>query len=427
MNHAPSPWDHCLAHDVRSDVGMRRANNQDNFAVAIAGGSDQFARRGHLFLVADGMGAHAAGELASKIVADNVPLVYLKSNDLPASDALKKAIEESNDLIYRRGQSSDDFRGMGTTATSMALLPEGALVGQVGDSRAYRLRGTTLEQLTRDHSLVWEMRAQGQLPADQPGMYVPKNIITRSLGPNPHVQVDLEGPFPLAVGDTFLLCSDGLTGPVNDKELGQILACFAPNRATQLLVDLANLRGGPDNITLIVVKVLGPQTPRGGAPAPAPTGDDVESPSISPVYWALIAGFAVLGVLALVLQHLVVGVAGLLAAAITGLIAVLTRPKPAAPGQKPVPVVTGPLGKGPYVRCDATPDSQFGERLASIVQELRDAAVQGAWAVDWARFNQYQSQGDAGMRSSNWSAAVVAYGEAIMFLMAQLRSQRSPH
>ena len=259
MNHDRSIWAHCLQHAAKSDVGLRRANNQDSLAVAPASSQDALEQRGHVFMVADGMGAHAAGELASQIAATAVPLAYQKLADRSPSEALLEAVSDANRQIHNRGQASPEFKGMGTTATVLVLLPQGAVLGHVGDSRAYRLRGNRLEQLTFDHSLVWEMRKAGQIPEEDVPGFISKNIITRSLGPNPAVQVDLEGPFPLAVGDTFLLCSDGLSGQVKDDEIGAILATLPPEEAVQTLVDLANLRGGPDNITVIVARVLGPQ------------------------------------------------------------------------------------------------------------------------------------------------------------------------
>ncbi len=186
-------WEHGLEHAALSDVGLRRANNQDAMAEVIAGSREMWRRRGHLFIVADGMGAHAAGELASKLAVDAVTLAYSKLLDLPPAQAIGAAIKDANQQIHSRGQADPEFRGMGTTSTSLLLLPEGAMVGHVGDSRAYRLRGQRFEQLTFDHSLVWEMRAANQLPEDQVPDYVPKNIITRSLGPAATVQIDVEG------------------------------------------------------------------------------------------------------------------------------------------------------------------------------------------------------------------------------------------
>ena len=121
----------------------------------------------------------------------------------------------------------------------------------MGDSRAYRLRGSRIEQLTFDHSLVWEMRASGQFPGGELPSYVTKNIITRSLGPSPTVQVDLEGPDPVEAGDVFLLCSDGLSGQVRDDEIGLILGCLPLEDAVRALVDVACLAAGPTTSRLL--------------------------------------------------------------------------------------------------------------------------------------------------------------------------------
>ena len=148
------------------------------------------------------MGAHAAGELASKLAVDHLPLLYYKHDEFSPPEALEKALQGANQEIFRRGQENLDFHNMGTTCCVLLLLPQGAVIGHVGDSRIYRLRGDEFCQLTFDHSLVWEMRAPDQLDDDDtslPG--IPRNVITRSLGPHPDVQVDLEGPFPIEVGD----------------------------------------------------------------------------------------------------------------------------------------------------------------------------------------------------------------------------------
>ena len=279
-----------------SDIGLRRSNNQDSLAVMPAASQNLWQQRGDLFVVADGMGAHAAGELASKLSTDTVPLVYHKLMDRTPAEAILAAVEEANAQIHSRGQASIDFKGMGTTTTVLALLPYGALLAHVGDSRAYRLRGNRLEQLTFDHSLVWEMRAAGQLQGQVPD-YVPKNVITRSLGPNPKVQVDLEGPLPVASGDTFLMCSDGLSGPVKDEELGMILGSMPPAEAVRALVDLANLRGGPDNITVIVAKAVGQAwTQASSNDMPRPRAD---IRPVNPMVWIAMGVVALAGLGAL--------------------------------------------------------------------------------------------------------------------------------
>ena len=210
---------------------MRRTNNQDSLAVVVTDDAATWASRGHLLMVADGMGAHAAGELASKLAADNIPHTYFKLRDLYPPAALRQAIRDANALIHAKGQSSIGFHGMGTTCSCLVLLPQGALVAHVGDSRVYRLRGHRLEQLTFDHSLVWEMAAAGQMAEEDVPAYIPKNVITRSLGPHPTVNIDLEGPFDAAAGDVFLLCSDGLSGQITDEEIGALLHCLPPEEA----------------------------------------------------------------------------------------------------------------------------------------------------------------------------------------------------
>src|SRR5450755_744823 len=146
-----------------SDLGMRRMNNQDSIAVVVTDDQNTWSSRGHLLMVADGMGAHAAGELASKLAVDNIPHIYFKLRDQYPPAALRQAIREVNTLIHTKGQSSIGFQGMGTTCSCLVLLPEGALVAHIGDSRVYRLRGNRLAQLTFDHSLVWEMAAAGHM------------------------------------------------------------------------------------------------------------------------------------------------------------------------------------------------------------------------------------------------------------------------
>jgi protein phosphatase len=239
-----------------TDVGVRRSHNQDSFAALPAADPEQWRQRGHVFLVADGMGAHAVGELASKLAADSIPHIYSKyAHDGPAA-ALRKAFVETNLTIHTRGQQNREFEGMGTTGTALVLRPEGAWLGHVGDSRAYRVRGHHIEQLTFDHSLVWELaRRQKVSPDELQG--IPSNVIVRSLGPEPLVQIDIEGPHAAQAGDIFVLCSDGLSGQVADREIGAVVSTMPPAEACRLLVDLANLQGGPDNITVLVVHILG--------------------------------------------------------------------------------------------------------------------------------------------------------------------------
>ncbi len=240
-----------------TDVGIRRSHNQDAHAILLATDREEWKDRGHIFLIADGMGAHAVGELASKLAVDIIPHTYTKYAHEGAAAALRKAFVEANMSIHTRGQQNREFAGMGTTGTALLLRPEGAWLGHVGDSRAYRIRDGKIEQLTFDHSLHWELaRRQKINPENLQG--IPSNVIVRSLGPEPLVQVDVEGPHPLLAGDTFVMCSDGLSGPVSDHEIGVVASVLPPAEACHFLIDLANLRGGPDNITVVIVRVTGP-------------------------------------------------------------------------------------------------------------------------------------------------------------------------
>jgi protein phosphatase len=253
-----------IEHAAVTDVGVRRSHNQDAYVVMPAGDLDLWQRRGHVFLVADGMGAHAVGELASKLAVDSIPHIYSKYAQEGPVAALRKAFQETNNIIHTRGQQNREFEGMGTTGTALLLRPEGAWIAHVGDSRAYRVRRGIIEQLSFDHSLVWELaRRQKVNPNELQG--IPSNVIVRSLGPESLVTVDVEGPHPIEAGDAFVLCSDGLSGPVSDREIGAVVSTLPPDEAGRFLVDLANLHGGPDNITAIVVRVAGNQAESDGA------------------------------------------------------------------------------------------------------------------------------------------------------------------
>ena len=428
MSQNANIWDHCLEQASLTDVGLRRPTNQDSKAIVLASGQEKWSQRGHLFIVADGMGAHAAGELASKLAIDMVPLTYHKLKDRAPPQALRAAIEDANNQIYHRGEASGDFRGMGTTLSSLAILPQGALVAHVGDSRAYRLRSNRLEQLTFDHSLVWEIRAAEKIPEDEVPEYIPKNVITRSLGPNPSVQVDLEGPFPIEVGDTFLLCSDGLSGPVADDEIGKIVGSMSADEAVRALVDLANLRGGPDNITVIVVRVTAPQTARGAAARPALAASSAAGHSVHPVVWSLLglltlaaAGLATAGYAMGAVAYTVGAVASGIGAVLAGVVALVQG---YGRGEPTYQFDGRPLGKGPYASFDCAADAGFVGRLADIIQQLRDLAAREGWTVDWGGFDALADQAAAASETSDCVRAVRKYCLAISFFVSELKG---PH
>jgi len=415
MDNQPPYWQSFLEHAELTDVGLRRANNQDSMACMLAGNEGEFFRRGHLFVVADGMGRHAAGELASKISVDTIPLEFFKLPNASPPVALRTALEEANRRIHTRGGQNPDFKGMGTTTSALAILPQGAVVAHVGDSRVYRLRGDKLEQLTFDHSVVWELRAAAKIGGVEVPANIPKNYITRSLGHDPAVQVDVEGPFPLSAGDTFLLCSDGLSGQVEDEELGVILECLQPAEATRVLVDLANLRGGPDNITVLIARVndLSALNQTHG-----PKGEGAE---ITPVWWAGL-GTAVLAAVILFLAGLpIFGAAAAVAAVVLGLVigAKLTTSTGGSTNWKKVK-----LGRGPHMSLTCRPNDAFVAKIASLVYQLQSSATQQNWTVDTAKVDEYIRFATAARNVQNFVEAVRQYCFALSFLMGEIRKQR---
>ncbi len=413
----------CLQVASITDVGMRRTSNQDSHALVVADSNELWQARGNFFLVADGMGAHAAGELASKLAADGVLHLYLKYREESAPDALARAIRETNAEIHRRGMANPDFHNLGTTCSALLLLPQGAIAAHIGDSRVYRLRGQKLEQLTFDHSLQWELQASGQLPPGSDlAAVVPKNVITRSLGPNPTVQLDLEGPHPIEVGDVYLLCSDGLTARVENAELGPILAALPPEEAARALVDLANLRGGPDNVTLIIAKVVSPEiATAGGGASPLKIGGDSHLPSVHPGIWIAAGVCALATVVMLMLKLYPAAIVAVALAAVIALFGLARRFGGSGGGTS----LSGGqrLGRGPYSETISQADHEFLQKLAHTVDELREAAREGDWVIDWRKFDEFVAKALAADRDKQYVEGVRYFCRSISFMMNQLRSQ----
>lgn len=404
-----------------SDIGMRRAVNQDSACVVLAESKTVWEKHGHLFLVADGMGAHAAGEMASQLATDLIPHQFTKQQGALPVDALRKAFVEANAEIYRRGQANIEFRSMGTTASLLSLLPEGAVVSHVGDSRVYQLHGDYLYQLTFDHSLVWEMQAAGEVTDEtaRSGV-IPKNVITRSLGPNAIVQVDLEGPYPVTVGDRFLVCSDGLSGQITDEEIGAFLRVLKPSMAAQIFVDLSNLRGGPDNITAVVVEVVDASIASRDARATFSRKRPIDLSKFSTAL-AVVTGVCLLAALVLALWNpplaIVAGVLGLIALG-TGFIQVLQHRNPAEDS-------SSRYGKGPYRTFKASPTLALFEHLAGTMKALREAADERQWKIDWSNIDAAFRQARSAADSKDYATAVRLQTQVIIELMSQIRKQRN--
>ncbi len=238
----------------RTDVGRKRLHNEDSVAHIVPKDPVIMARKGALFIVADGMGGHAAGEVASEIAVNTVCNAYYQDADEDVGSALERAIKSANSLIYQRASESSTQQGMGTTCIAAVLRDTSAYIANVGDSRAYLVRDGQIRQISQDHSWVAEQVRTGSLTMDQARNHSMRNMITRSLGFFADIEVDVFTE-PVLEGDTLLLCSDGLSGMVNDQEIQQIIEQYAPQECVYRLIDRANEQGGIDNITALIIRI----------------------------------------------------------------------------------------------------------------------------------------------------------------------------
>ncbi len=254
-----------------TSVGLVREANEDSYYVGTT-----------VFAVADGMGGHAAGEVASAAALEPVERLDGQEFDDPeeANEALAHAVVLANDLVYGRAVDDPELRGMGTTLTAVMVRDGKLHLAHVGDSRAYLLRGGVLERLTEDHTLVQQLVNEGRLTAEQAAIHPQRSVITRAIGVDRDVEVDsIEPALELMPGDQILLCSDGLTGPVSEAQLAEILASERDGEvACQRLLDAANAGGGPDNITVVLLRAEGDEdAPAAPPPTPALATDDDEA------------------------------------------------------------------------------------------------------------------------------------------------------
>ncbi len=408
-------WNDTLTVVEVTDKGMRRATNQDSSVVVLQSEEDAYNHRGHLFVVCDGMGAHAAGELASRDAVEHIPHHYLVYQDLSPPEALNKAITKANAEIHRKGEENPDFHNMGTTCSSILLLPQGIICGHVGDSRVYRQRGKIIEQLTFDHSLQWELKAKGSDVEN-----VPSNVITRSLGPNKEVEVDLEGPFPTQDGDCYLICSDGLSGEVSDAEIGAAMALLAPEQAAQFLLDLANLRGGPDNITIIIVKIHGETYVTNQQEAkPLVIGKTTEP--AKPLHPAILVTSIVLGLagLLLITMQPIIGI-GILAAGIaTALVGFALGRAGIESGETLDPEFR--FGTGPHTQYDCIPNQKIMQSLGQTANEIRKLAQRHPNKFNWAPFDEAFVESTEQLQNGQFNESFGNMAKAITYIMSEFR------
>jgi len=235
-----------------TDVGRARPRNEDFVEYHVPTDPEQLEGKGAIYLVADGMGGHQAGEVASRSSVEIVIADYYRDHASDIGASLVRAFRLANQEIYAMSQTDPSMSGMGTTLVAAVIVGRQVYIANVGDSRAYLINSGGMVQITEDHSWVEEQVRAGLLTPEQAKRHPQRNLVTRALGSRPTVEVDLfEGE--ISAGDSLLMCTDGLTGRVEDPEIANIVRAQHPQEAVQTLVHLANERGGNDNISVLIV------------------------------------------------------------------------------------------------------------------------------------------------------------------------------
>lgn len=226
-----------------TDIGKLRSENEDAFLAT-----------GKIFAVADGMGGHLAGEIASTTALEIFKEQVERARGSANKNLIAESIQKANQAVYQKAIGEPEQRGMGTTLTAMILKNQKYLIGHIGDSRAYLLRKDKLRRLTEDHALIAEMVREGKISLEEAARHPLRSVLTRALGVEPKIEVDLVVQDQMA-GDKILLCTDGLNIMVGDEQIERIIAQKAnPQDICEKLIRAANAEGGPDNITVVLVE-----------------------------------------------------------------------------------------------------------------------------------------------------------------------------
>ncbi len=249
----------------QSDIGCLRKNNEDSFGYWEPDDDQQFARKGRLAVVADGMGGYEGGQEASRLAVETLVAVYRDYGGDDPQAALVEALQTAHEQIRQYSFAHPELRGMGTTCTAAAIVRvaegdenyDALYYVHVGDTRLYLIRDGQITRVTRDHSYVGRLVESGMISAEQAETHPQRNILTAALGTNPELIMDSPGrPEPLRPEDVLLICSDGLWGQMRDSEILYAVENKSAERAGRELIDLARERGGPDNITVEILRLL---------------------------------------------------------------------------------------------------------------------------------------------------------------------------
>ena len=239
-----------------SDIGLQRANNEDSYLYWEPESDEEFRRKGRLAVIADGMGGYEGGQEASRLAVETVRHIYDRDCNGDPQAALIAGFESAHATIHRYAVEHPQFHGMGTTCTALSIVGNHLYFAHIGDSRLYLIRGETITRLTRDHSYVGRLVESGLVRSEDAETHPQRHILTAALGSGrdivPHVPAE---PVPLLEGDILLLCTDGLWGLLGEKELAVVAQANAPADGCAELIKLALQRGGPDNITVVMLRV----------------------------------------------------------------------------------------------------------------------------------------------------------------------------
>jgi serine/threonine protein phosphatase PrpC len=239
-----------------TDVGCLRPNNEDSYGYWEPSNDTAFLSEGRLAIVADGMGGHEGGQEASRIAVETIPQVYASLSGASPSERLAAAFRAAHEQIILFGQTHPELQGLGTTCTAVALVGGALSFAHMGDSRLYLIRDSRLQRLTRDHTYVGRLLEYGIIGAEEAAIHPNRNILLRALGVGEQIEPELSSePIALRRGDVIVLCTDGLWSMVSEEELSADIAHRDLDEACRLLVEAVKQRGGPDNITLQILRL----------------------------------------------------------------------------------------------------------------------------------------------------------------------------
>jgi len=250
-----------------TDTGCERDNNEDYFAYCEPETDEEFVRKGRLAIVADGMGGEEGGEIASRLAVETIRHEYLNSPESNPLDSLVQSFQAAHSTILNFARQRPELRSMATTCTAVAINDGCAYFAHIGDSRLYLIRESSILQLTHDHTAINQLLQNGVITPGEAVNHPQRNVLTAALGAKQEVKADFaQAPIPLDPGDVLLLCTDGLWGLISDAEILSVVKSQAPRDACKQLVRMAKDRGGPDNITVQILRIgdAQPDTRRNG-------------------------------------------------------------------------------------------------------------------------------------------------------------------